>query len=144
VIAALGHADHVVDLDLAAGPHTGPAGDAGIEIDGNGGIGDVEFRRHVVGEEFRAVAIAGNPHRAGPLPEHRLLIRTVGHRPHIAGEKLEHHLARFPGPFGIRLHHHPGGRFADAGRGEHPFALDIDHAGAAVAVWPIAGHVDMA
>jgi hypothetical protein len=34
---------------------------------------------------------------------------------------------------------HAGGRLADAGRGEHALALDLDHAGAAVAVGPVAG-----
>jgi hypothetical protein len=34
--AAEGHADHVIDLHLAAGTDTEPAIDAGIEVDGHG------------------------------------------------------------------------------------------------------------
>src|ERR1041384_5176031 len=38
-----------------------------------------------------------------------------------------------------RLHLHAGARRTDAACGEHALALDLDHAGAAVAVRPIAG-----
>src|SRR5581483_4848176 len=38
VVVAVRHADHVVDLDLAAGAHAQPALDAGIEVDAHGGV----------------------------------------------------------------------------------------------------------
>src|ERR1051325_10302565 len=38
-----------------------------------------------------------------------------------------------------RLHLHAGARRTDAARGEDPLAFDLDHAGAAVAVRPVAG-----
>ena len=49
-----GHADHVVDLHFAAGPHAGAAGDAGVEIDRDGRIGDVEFGVRCVSANFDA------------------------------------------------------------------------------------------
>ena len=43
-VAAARHADHVVDLDLAAGAHAEIALDAGIEIDRHGGVAAVGTR----------------------------------------------------------------------------------------------------
>src|SRR6266852_6140510 len=54
-------------------------------------------------------------------------------------QKFEHHPARRLGAVGGGLHLHAGRRLADAARGQHPLALDLDHAGAAVAVRPVAG-----
>src|SRR4029077_11228651 len=98
--AAIGHADDVVDLHFAAGAHAGAAGDAGVEVDGDGGIGDVEFGG-VVGVELAGEAIAaGDAHRRRPLPEIRLVVGAGIGRPHVAGQQLEHHLARLPGALG--------------------------------------------
>ena len=41
VVAAIGHADHVVDLDLAAGADAQPALDAGVEVDRHRRMADV-------------------------------------------------------------------------------------------------------
>jgi hypothetical protein len=38
----------------------------------------------------------------------------------------------------------PRRRLADAGGGQHALAVDLDHAGAAIAVGPVAGQVDVA
>src|SRR3546814_19536726 len=43
-MAAIGHADHVIDLDLATGAHTKIALDAGVEIDRHGGVAAVRRR----------------------------------------------------------------------------------------------------
>ncbi len=56
----------------------------------------------------------------------------------VADQQLEHHLAREFGALGRGLDLHAGGRLADAGRREHALALDLDHAGAAIAVGAIA------
>ena len=43
-MAAAGHADHVIDLHLAAGAHAKPALDAGIEIDAHRDMAVIEQR----------------------------------------------------------------------------------------------------
>ena len=145
VAAALGHADHVVDLHFAAGAHAGAAGDAGVEVDGDGRVGDVELGVRVLAGEFRAeTAVAGDSHRSGPVPEQRLVVRPGFGRPHVAGQQFEHHLARLLGALGVGLDHHARRRLADAGGRQHALALDIHHAGAAIAVGAVAGQVDMA
>src|SRR5258708_1832345 len=40
-VIAIGHADHVIDLDLAAGAHAQSALNAGVEIDAHGGLAGV-------------------------------------------------------------------------------------------------------
>ena len=57
----------------------------------------------------------------------------------IGDQQLEHHFARGLGAVGAALHLHAGRRRADAACGEHALALDLDHAGAAIAVRPVAG-----
>ena len=57
----------------------------------------------------------------------------------IGDEQLEHHLAALACPLACRFHLHAGGRLADAGSGEHALALDLDHAGAAIAVGAVGG-----
>ncbi len=41
MVAAPAHADHVVDLNLPAGPFAQVAGDTGVEIDRDGRMGNV-------------------------------------------------------------------------------------------------------
>src|SRR5262249_23273704 len=50
-----------------------------------------------------------------------------------------YHLARKPGAVAGGLHLHTRRRLAHAGGREHPLALDLDHAGPAIAVGAIAG-----
>ena len=45
-----GIADHVIDLLLAAGAHAACALDAGVEVDGDGGVGEVRRRLLAPGE----------------------------------------------------------------------------------------------
>jgi hypothetical protein len=57
----------------------------------------------------------------------------------IGDQQLEYHPARGLGAIGRALHLHAGGRRADTACGEHALAVDLDHAGAAIAIRPIAG-----
>ncbi len=77
-------------------------------------------------------------HCCNPVPELRLVVVGVGGLRLIGDQQLEHHFAAFAGAFGRGLDLHAGRRRADAGGGEHAFALDLDHAGAAVTVGAIA------
>src|SRR5581483_10331956 len=73
----------------------------------------------------------------GPVPEFRFLIvgglacRLVGN------QKLHHHLLRGDGAVACGLHLHADARRPLARRRKNALALDLDHAGAAIAVGPI-------
>ena len=67
VMAATGHADHVVDLDLAAGAHAEIALDAGIEIDRHRRMADIGHRRCPAGKR-----LASTPDLVAPVPELRV------------------------------------------------------------------------
>ena len=133
-VAAAGHADDVVDLHFAAGAHAQVALDAGVEIDRHRRMAAVGL-----GAMALAEAAGDDVHAVGPGPEFRLRIvrglarRLVGH------QEFEHHLARGLGALGDGLHLHAFARLADAARGQHALALDLDHAGAAIAVGAVAG-----
>ena len=78
-------------------------------------------------------------HTVRPCPElgfwmmRHLAFRLVGE------QQLHDHFARGAGALGRGHDLHPGRRLTDAGGGEHALALDLDHAGAAVAIGPVAG-----
>ncbi|GBD42222.1 hypothetical protein HRbin39_01611 [bacterium HR39] len=133
-VAAERHADHVVDLHLAAGAHAEIAVDAGIELHHHGRMRAIRRRRVVTGGE----AARGDADRPRLLPEAgygvvgRLPLGLVGQ------QQLEDQLARPPRPLARRAHHHARLGPADAGGGERALALDLHHAGAAVAVGPVA------
>src|SRR5262249_30226683 len=133
-MAAAGHADHVVDLDLAAGADAEVALDAGVEIDRHRRMADVAHRM-LAGRK----AAGRHADLIGPVPELRIgIVRRVARR--LVGEQqLEHHAPRRFGPLRGHAHLHTLRRLAQAGGREHALALDLDHAGAAVAVGPIAG-----
>ena len=128
------HADHVVDLDLAAGAHAEIALDAGIEMDRHCRMAEVGRRQLPLGKAGHFDA-----HPIRPLPQPRLgMVRDLALR--LVGEQQLHdHFSRGAGAVGGGDHLHAGCGLADAGRGEHALALDLDHAGAAVAVGPVAG-----
>ena len=134
VVAAPGHADHVVDLDLAAGAHAEIALDAGIELHRHRRMAAVGRRRRAPRE-----AAVADLELVGPLPQPRT--RVVRRRAVrlVADQELEDEAPRGLGPLARRMHLHPRRRRADARRGEHPLALDFDHAGAAIAVGAVAG-----
>ena len=132
--AAIGHADHVVDLDLAAGPHAQATLDAGVEIDAHRGVADI--RAPALG---RGEAAFGDAGPLGPVPEFRgRIVRGLARRL-VGDEQLHHHLAGLLGPLGPGMDLHPDRRLAHARGGEHALALDLDHAGAAIAVGPVVG-----
>ncbi len=131
------HAEDVVHLNLAAGPHAKPALDAGIQVDAHGDMAGIE-QRNPFGLERRETALADINH-VGHVPEMRgpvpgfLACRLVG------GQKLDHHPARICRTGGIGCDDHSRDRLADTGSGKIPLALDLDHAGTAVAVGAVAG-----
>jgi hypothetical protein len=57
----------------------------------------------------------------------------------IGEQKFHHHPARRLGTIGLGLHLHPRRRRADAARGQHALAFDLDHADAAIAVGAVTG-----
>ncbi len=132
-MAARRHADHVVDLDLAAGPDAQIALDAGIELHRHRRVAAVGYRSRML----RKAALP-DIEPVGPLPEAR--VGVVGGCPRrlVADQQLEHHLPREAGALAGGLHLHARGRLAHAGGGEHPLAVDLDHAGAAIAVGAVA------
>ena len=134
-MAAPRHADHVVDLHLAAGADAQIALNAGIEIDRHGGMAAVGYRR----SPARKAALLQLLPR-DDLPE--LGVGIVGDiaRRLIGEQQLGHHAARRRGAIGLRLHLHAGRRHADAARREHTLAFDLDHADAAIAVRAISRH----
>src|SRR6185437_1306302 len=77
-------------------------------------------------------------HAVGPGPEFRLRVvgglalRLIGY------QQLEHHLPRGLGALRGRLDLHAVGWLADTACGEHALALNLDHAGAAIAVGAVA------
>ena len=53
---------------------------------------------------------------------------------HIRQQHFHHHLLAFHRALTVGLHVHASGHIAAAAGGEHPLTLDLDHAGAAVAI----------
>src|SRR5271165_6590351 len=129
VMAAPRHADHIVDLHFAAGADTKGALDAGVELHCHRRMAAVGRRRR----QAREAAVA-DAELVGPSPQPRIGVVRRGTRGLIADQELEHHLAREPGALARGLDLHARSRLAHARRGEHPFAVDLDHAGAAIAV----------
>ena len=138
-MAARGHADHVVDLDFAAGPDAEVAVDTGVQMDRHRRMADIGRRRRA---RRQAALFQIDP--VGPLPEAALGIARDLPGRLVREQHLEDHPARGFGAFGSGAHRHAFGRQTDAGRGEHPLALDLDHAGAAVAVGAVARLVGIA
>src|SRR5215210_241404 len=135
VVPAPRHADHVVDLHLAARADAKIALDAGIEIDRH-------RRMAAVGRGLtlaRGQAARRDPHAVGPGPELGCRIVRLGVAVRLVrDQQFEHHLARSPRAIGSRYHLHAGGRRANAACREYALALDLHHAGAAIAVGPVA------
>src|SRR5881394_335422 len=80
----------------------------------------------------------GNLDRVRPLPESRLRVMCRGALGLVADQQFEHELARRFGALARRLHLHAWSRAPDAGGRQHPLAVDLDHARAAIAVGPVA------
>src|SRR5207249_192748 len=132
--AAEREADDIVDLLLAAGAHAARALDAGVEIDGHRRVRDISGGLRARGEARRDDA-----EKALPLCELRVeLVDALGD---VGHEHLDHDLLRVHGTLRYARHLHPRGGCAAAGRGEYALALDLDHAGAAVAFGSDVRHV---
>ena len=134
MVAAARHADHVIDLHLAARADAEIAVDAGVEVDRHGRMAAVGLRpvrvRETAGLDVLLVR---------SLPEVGLrIVRGLAGRL-IRHQQLDHHPARGLGAIRLGFDLHARGRGADAARGQHAFALDLDHADAAVAIGAIAG-----
>src|SRR5260370_3329648 len=132
-MAAPGHADDIVDLHFAAGANAEIALDAGVEVDRHRRVAAIGLGLRPRGEAALLDADA-----IGPAPEAGVRIMRGLALRLVADQQLEHHLAREFGALGSGLDLHAGGRLADAGRRGHALALDLDHAGAAIAVGAIA------
>src|SRR6185503_13088607 len=131
-VAAIGHADDVVDLHLAAGAHAQAALDAGVEIDAHGGMAAIALPAL-----SRRKATLGHLDLFSPVPEFRIgIVRGLARRL-VGDQKLHHHLLRRDRTRALGLHLHADARRTLAGSCQHALALDLDHAGAAVAVGPI-------
>ena len=134
VMAAAGHADDVVDLDLAAGAHAQIALDAGVELDRHGRV------RPVGGGLLAGREAAGlDRHALGPVPQAAAGIVGVGARGLVGDQQFHDHPPGGHRALGGGGDLHAGGGLPDAGGGQHPLALDLDHAGAAIAVGAVAG-----
>ncbi len=131
-VAAIGHADDVVDLHLAAGAHAQAALDAGVEIDAHRGMAAVALPALGGGK-----TAFGHLDLFGPVPEFRIGIVRGRARRLVGDQQLHHHLLRGDRARALGLHLHADARRALAGRGQHALALDLDHAGAAIAVGPV-------
>jgi hypothetical protein len=126
-VAAVGVADDVVHLNLAASAHAASALDAGVEVDRDRGMGNVRFGLFSCWKSRTS-----NPELLGP--EGHLVLPRVALLRHVGKQELQHHLLRSERARRVGSHLHARGGIAAARRREHALALDFDHAGAAVAV----------
>src|SRR5437660_6671762 len=126
-VAAVRIADDVVDLHLAAGAHAARALDAGVEVHRDRRVRNIALWLLASCEPGIADAEA-----LRPLPH--LVVERVLLLRHIREQRLEHHLLRAERARRIGGDFHARGREAAAGGGERALALDLDHAGATVAV----------
>ena len=126
VLAAEGQADDVVDLLVAAGAQAARALDAGVEVDGDGRVRQV-LRRLRARSEARLV----HAELGRPLVD--LVVARVVALGHVGLQQLEHQLLRLDGALAVGRDLHALARMAAARRRQHALAVDLDHAGAAVA-----------
>ena len=155
-MAAAGHADHVVDLHLAAGADAQSAVNAGVEIDRHRRMTAIGGRRLARGEAARGDAYALGPAPKGRCRIVRPVLLVCSHflrrtAPHFAGkcsglarglighEQFEHHAPRRFHALRRGRDGHACGRRANAARSQHALACDLDHASAAIAVGPVPG-----
>jgi hypothetical protein len=99
------HADHVVDLHLAAGPDAEVAMDAGIKLHGHGRMAEVV---HLVLAGDRREAARRDVDPVGPPPERGIGVVRGFARGLIGDQQLEHQAARRHRPVGRGLHRHAG------------------------------------
>ncbi len=135
-VAAAGHADDVVDLHFAAGAHAEIALDAGVEIDRHGRMAAVGRGRVRACRSGWWRRPCGRPRpRISIADRARRLARRAGRKSAARTPSARAVLARSEAAFTFM----PARGLADAARRQHALALDLDHAGAAIAVGAVAG-----
>ena len=129
---ATGHADHVVDLNLAAGAHAQPTRNAGVQINRHRNMAVIQQRNAPLCQLRETTAL--NTSDLDHIPHVGRLIMCCLALGLVRHQQLNHHFARTFGPRIVGGHNHPFSGFADAGGGKRALALNLDHTGAAVAV----------
>src|SRR6266699_2346628 len=129
MLAAERVADDVVHLLLAAGAQAPRALDTGVQVHRDRRVRQVGLRL-LPRLEARLADFQG----FRPMIE--LGVERVGFLRNVREQELEHHLLAGDRARVVGRHLHPVLGVAAAGRREHALALDLDHAGAAVAVGP--------
>ena len=127
------HADDVVDLDLAASTDAERAVDAGIQIDRHRGVA-----RIAGGRALGVEAAVRDADAVGPAPQHGIGVMRLFAPRLVGDQELEDHAPCRGCALRGAVDHHAFARRADAGGGKHALALDLDHAGAAIAVGAVA------
>ena len=136
---AAGKADHVIDLHLAAGANAQIALDTGIHVDGNGRVAAVRLGGLFCRKTRRLHTL-----RLGIVPKFGVRIMRGGARRLVGDQKFHHHLAGGPGAVVVAMDDHALAGCADTACGEDALALDLDHAGAAIAIRAVAVGVPIA
>ena len=133
--AAVGHADDVVDLHLAARPHAEVAVDAGVEVDPHRGMAGVG-RGARGGAGKRLAPTSRRPAHCHSVESCWWAALRGGWSATSSSITIRREAAA---RFGRGMHDHARTRPALARGGEHPLPFDLDHARAAVAVGSVAG-----
>jgi len=128
-------ADHVVVLFLAAGAHAARALDAGVEVDRHRGVRKIGIGL-LAGVESRC----RHAEFAGPFGQF-VFGRLVILRRRVGRQQLQHQLLRMYRTLGGSIDLHVVRRMPAARWRQRALALDLDYAGAAVAIGAIAGLV---
>src|SRR5688572_26973182 len=126
-VAAVGVADDVVHLHFPAGAHAARALDAGVQVDGNGGVRQIRLYR----SSFFETRFA-DPDALRPVLQ--LVVERVLLVGHVGEQQLQHQLLRGERARRVGRDFHAGGGIAAARGRQGALALDLDHAGAAIAV----------
>ena len=124
-----GKADDVIHLNLSAGTHAQIALDACIHVDGDRRMAVVGDGGRL-GREARRLDLL----RLGIAPQLGLRIMRCLARGLVGDKKFHHHFPCVFRAMVVAVHDHPFDWCPDATCREYTFALDLDHAGPAIAV----------
>ena len=127
-VSAVGETDNIVALLFAAGADTSSALDAGIEVDGDGRVREVGGQRRAM----RQAIAFGDAELFGPAEKFGVAVQEG--RTCIGHQHLQHQALRVSRPLAGAFDFHALLRLAATGGGQDPLAIDLHHAGAAVAV----------
>ena len=138
MITASGIANDIIDLHFTAGAHTARALDAGIQVDGNGGMTEIGLRLRPASKPrlaqlhlLRPVVQLGIGAVRGRLGNH---LRRGARLGHVREQQFQHHLLRLHRTRTVAGDFHAGTGSAAARGSQGTLALDFHHAGAAVAI----------